>query len=360
MKIGIDAQTTMGQKTGFGFYVKNLVENLKKIDKKNQYFLFKPKASCDFSAPKRFIWDQIRISKLAKEKKVDILHQPCFSLPLFYGGKIVATIHDLIAVKYGEDIPFFSRMYFSKWMPLTYKKADAIISISEHTKRDIIKYFRIPEEKITVIYEAANASYKKIDDQKGIGDVRKKYQTGDKYLLHIGTLNPRKNLLFLVDVFSEVIKKHKDYNLVIVGKEGWYFDQLYEKVKKLDLKNKIRFTGYIDEKDKAYLYNGASLFVFPSLYEGFGLPPLEAMSCGIPVISSKTSSMPEVVGDAGILLSPNDKKSWIKNINNVLSDKKLQKQMSEKSLERAKYFSWEKCAKQTLKVYERLYNQTEK
>jgi len=357
MKIGIDIQTIIGQKTGFGFYVSNLTENLKKIDQTNKYFLFKPDTDKDFSAPQRFIWDQYRIPALARKNKINILHQPCFSLPVCYSGKIVATIHDLIAVKFNKDIPFFSRQFFARWMPFTYHKADAIISVSQHTKRDIIKYFKIPEEKITVIPLAASKNYHPVEESDKIQSIKRKYNTGDKFILHIGTLNPRKNLLFLVEVFAEIVKKIKNYNLVIVGKEGWYYEKLYEKVRALGIEKKVRFCGYIDEADKTYLYNAASLFVFPSLYEGFGFPPLEAMSCSIPVVSSNTSSMPEVIGDAGILLSPTDKYAWIKAIENILSNEKLRLKMSKLSLARSKLFSWEKCARETIKIYQNVYNE---
>lgn len=355
MKIGIDVQTTLGQKTGFGFYVKNLVSHMQKIGSKDNFYFIKPDTIKDFSAPQRFVWDQLKVPNIAQKNKVDILHQPCFSAPVFYKGKVVVTIHDLIAIKYGKDIPFFSRMYFGRWMPLTYHRADAIIAISEHTKKDIQKYLRVPDEKIFVIPSAASDEYKVINDKDRINKVKNKYKTGDKYLLHIGTLNPRKNLLFLIDVFYEVSKRLPDYKLVIVGKEGWYYDKLYQKVEKYGLQGKVVFTGYIDEADKVYLYNGSSLFVFPSLYEGFGLPPLEAMKCAIPVISSNTSSLPEVVSDAGILLSPTDKKGWIDSITRVLIDKKLYENLSKKSLEQANKFSWERCAKQTLEVYKKVY-----
>ena len=133
MRIGIDIQTTLGQKTGFGFYVSNLITYIKKTDKKNRYFFFKPDANMDLSAPKRFIWDQFKIPALARKEKLNILHQPCFSAPIFYRGKVVVTVHDLIARLFGNDIPFFSRLFFAKWMPFSYKFADKIITISEHT-----------------------------------------------------------------------------------------------------------------------------------------------------------------------------------------------------------------------------------
>lgn len=355
MRIGIDVQTTLGQKTGFGFYVENLVSNLKKIDRKDKYYFFKPDFAKDLSAPQRFIWDQFHIPQKAREKKVDILHQTGFSAPVFYRGKVVVTVHDLIALLFGKDIPFFSRQFFGVWMPLSYRFADKIIADSEHTKNDIIKLLKIPAEKITVIHLAAGKEFRPISSIQKIQAIKEKYHTGEKYFLHVGTLNPRKNLEFLIEVFNEIIKQFPAYNLVITGKKGWHYEGLFGLVKKLGLEKKVIFTGYIEDQDASYLYNGAEIFLFPSLYEGFGLPPLEAMTCGCPVISSNTSSLPEVVGKAGILLSPNDKMSWIREIRKVLANKKIRKEMVEQSLAQAKQFSWDKTARQTLAVYKELY-----
>jgi len=352
MKIGIDVQTTLGQKTGFGFYVNNLVKNLKKIDKKNKYSFFKPDTTRDLSAPKRFIWDQFEIVKKAMREKVDILHQPTFSAPILYNKKVIVTCHDLIALLYGKDIPFWSRQFFGRWMPFSYKKATKIICISENTKKDLIKLLKIKPEKIKVIHLAAADEFRPISDTKKIEEVKKKYKINGKYFLHIGTLNPRKNLEFLIKVFNEIIKSFSEYKLVITGKKGWYFEGLFNLVKDLKLSDKVVFTGYIEDQDAPYLYNGSELFLFPSFYEGFGLPPLEAMSCGIPVISSNTSSMPEVVADAGILLSPTDQDAWVKSAFAILNNSDLREILSKKGLEQAKNFSWKKCAQETLKVYE--------
>lgn len=357
MRIGIDVQTTLGEKTGFGFYVENLISNLKKIDSKNQYFFFKPTNEKDLSAPKRLIWDQYQMPQKAKFAQVDILHQPCFSAPIFYSGKVVVTIHDIIAILYGKDIPLFSRQFFSKIMPFSYRRADKIIAISEHTKKDIIKYLKISPEKIIVIHSAADEMFNKGNiSQEKILAMKKKYQINKNYLLHIGTLNPRKNLQFLIKVFSQVVNNLPDFQLVITGKKGWYYQGLFDQVKNLGLEDKVIFTGYIKDIDKPIFYQGATLFVFPSLYEGFGLPPLEAMSCGCPVISSNTSSLPEVIGNAGILLSPNDELSWVRSIKMILEDKKLQKNLAKQGLEQAAKFSWSRTAQETLRVYEELHH----
>lgn len=352
MKIGIDIQTTLGQKTGFGNYVLNMAEQFKQVGSDHEYVLIAPGDERDLSAPKRFLWDQWTLPIKAQQAGVSILHQPAFSAPLMFPGKIVVTVHDLIAIFYGQDIPFWSRQYFARWMPFSYRRADAIITISEHTKKDVMRVLGIPEEKITVIYLAANSEYRPLTDQHLIRSAKQKYQTGNRYLLHVGTINPRKNLEFLVKVFAEVVKKFPDYKLVITGKKGWYYEGLFKLVKAAGLVDRVVFTGYIEDGDKPALYNGATLFLFPSLYEGFGLPPLEAMQSGVPVISSNVSSMPEVVGQAGLLLDPKNIGLWVQSIIKVLDLAKLRQTMSAAGLKQAKNFSWAKTARETVKVYE--------
>lgn len=354
MKIAIDVQTTLGQPTGFGFYVSNLVENLKKTDAENEYVLAKPDSETDFSTPQRFIWDQLTFPKIAKRQSADLIHQPCFSAPLMFGGPVVVTIHDIISILFPQNIPFASRMFYSKWMPFSYAKARKIISISESTKRDIVRVLKISPDKITVIHNGFDAKLQQKLSSEKIGQVKKKYNLPQDYLLHIGTLEPRKNLDFLIDVFFEAIKDKKNSNLslVITGKKGWYYEGLFEKVAKLKLQDRVIFTGYIDEGDKGALYQGARIFTFPSLYEGFGLPPLEAMASGTPVISSNTSSMPEVIGEAGILISPKQKSAWVEAIGRVNCDDKLYSEMKKKNEQQISKFDWARTAKETIDVYE--------
>lgn len=356
MRIGLDVQTTLGRKTGFGFYVSNLVKTLERIDKKNEYSFLQPEINGDLSTPKRWVWDQITFPKLAKQAKVDILHQPCFSVPIFYRGKVVVTIHDLISVFFGYNIPFWSRQFFAKWMPFTYRFADHFIAVSEHTKKDAIKVLGIPAEKITVIREAADERYQVITDQKALQAVREKYKLGTApFILHVGTLEPRKNLPFLVRAFALAKKNHHiEAKLVITGKKGWYYEGLFQLVDELKLHEDVLFTGYVEDEDIPALYNAAKIFAFPSLYEGFGLPPLEAMASGTPVISSNTSSMPEVIGDAGILLPPENEVTWAAALVDLLTDEKKWQTCREKGLVQAKKFSWERCAQETIAVYEKV------
>jgi len=355
MRIAIDIQTTAGQKTGFGFYVENLVSNLKKYDPKNEYILLKPKDIADLSTPRRFVWDQFQMPRLAKKAKVDLLHQPCFSTPVFYSGKKVVTCHDLIAVFFPRNLPLASRLFFSKWMPYSYRKADMIIADSVNTKKDLMGILKIPEDKIEVVYLAVSEKFHPNHEKKDIEKALRRYKITQPYLLHVGTLEPRKNLEFLVKVFSKVVSSNPNFHLVITGKKGWYYKGLFNLVQKLNLDQKVIFTGYVQDEDLPYLYAGARAFVFPSLYEGFGLPPLEAMACGCPVVSSDTSSMPEVIGEGGILLPLNDASLWIKAIGEILSKENIASFYRQKGLQQARKFSWQKTALKTISIYEKIY-----
>ncbi len=354
MKIAIDTQTTFGRKTGFGFYVSNLIQNLERIDKKNEYYFLKPESDHDFSTPQRLIWDQLTVPRMARAVGADILHQPCFSTPIFYSGKVVVTIHDLISVFFGYNIPFWSRQFFGRWMPFSYRFADHLIAVSEHTKKDAIRVLHIPEEKITVIHEAADAKYHLLADTE-VKIVRALYSLGDApFILHVGTLEPRKNLPFLVRAFAQAKTRLGPTKLVITGKKGWYYENLFRLVNELKLNDEVIFTGYVEDEDIPALYNAAHIFAFPSLYEGFGLPPLEAMASGTPVISSNTSSMPEVIGEAGILLPPKGESDWAEAMVELVNNDKHWQKLRREGLKQAKKFSWQKCANETIAVYEKV------
>ena len=359
MKIAIDMQTTVFEKTGIGFYTAGLVKALKDTDHQNEYVHLLPDQSDhDFNSVERFRWDQFNVPMMAKKAKVDLLHQPGFSAPVFFNKPVVVTVHDLIALGFGKEIPLGSRLYFGRWMPFSYRFASHIIADSYHTKKDLLKYLHMDPEKITVVHLAADSTFKQLPENELTG-VRKKFGLEGPFVLHLATINPRKNLEFLVRAFARVrTKLDVPTKLVITGKKGWYYDKLFQLVDDLKLGDSVVFTGYVTDEEKVALYNAATVMAFPSLYEGFGFPPLEAMQCGTPVVSSNTSSLPEVVGDAGILLPPTDEVAWADALGRLLSNPRERAAMTEKGLAQAKKFSWERTAKETMAVYERVLNES--
>jgi glycosyltransferase involved in cell wall biosynthesis len=357
MRIGIDTQSIIAQKTGLGGYVQNLISALKKIDSKNEYIFLSSNKKGDLTTPARIWWDQVVFPARALFKKVDIIHKPAFSAPVFCPRKTVVTVPDLIGKLYPENFSPTSRFYWAYLLPFSLKKAHKIIAISKNTKQDIMSLLKIPEEKIVVIHLAVGKEFRPIVDIDKIASIKKKYNTGDKFILDVGTLEPRKNLPFLVKAFDLAIKKGKiEHNLVLTGKKGWYYEDLFNLIQELHLENRVILPGYVSDEDLPVLYNAADLFCFPSLYEGFGLTPLEAMASGTPVIAAKNSSIPEVVGDAGILLATKEETLWAENIIKVLSNPKILTDLRNRGLKRAQKFSWEKTARETIKIYNEVTN----
>ncbi|MFA4846448.1 MAG: glycosyltransferase, partial [Patescibacteria group bacterium] len=222
-------QTTLGQKTGIGFYVDSLVNSLETIDKENEYLKLEPETTEDFRSTERFVWDQITVPRRALMARADLLHQPGFSAPVRHRMPVVVTVHDLIAIHFGRDIPFGSQLYFGRWMPFSYRFADHIIAVSEYTKRDMVEHLQIDPSKITAIPSAADDRFGPITDRSVLDPVTKKFNTGTEFLLHVGTINPRKNLEFLVRVFAKVRSKlDQSIKLVITGKKGWYYESLFK------------------------------------------------------------------------------------------------------------------------------------
>jgi glycosyltransferase involved in cell wall biosynthesis len=360
MKIGIDiSQIVYG--TGVSVYTQNLVENLLKIDKKNDYLLFggslrqKDKlqkfGAKIFSFPPTladFVWNRLHLFPIENFLgTIDVFHSSDWTQPPTKAAK-VTTIHDFGFLKYPEVAHPKIKAVMERRFKWIKKEVDLIIAVSQATKKDIMEILNIPEEKIRVIYEAVSEDVNQVKDQKIIQKVKKKYGLKGNYLLSVATLEPRKNLKRIIKAFY--LLKKKDLSLVIVGKPGWD-----EEISQWGLKNKdqrIIFTGYISHEDKQALYSGGTCFVFPSLYEGFGLPILEAMKCGCPVVTSNLSSMPEVAGKAGILVDPLNVKNIAEGINQAIKDKQ---ELVNKGFEQVKTFSWEKTARETLKVYEEVF-----
>jgi len=298
--------------------------------------------------------EQLELPILNSKNNIDLFHSPHFVFPIFNPGKLILTIHDLTPLLFPDIFSLQARIYMKTMIWLSKFKADKIITVSQNTKDDLVEIFNYNPDKIKVVYNGVDKSYRVINDKQLINDVRDKYDTGEEFLLYVGNIKPHKNIPALLKALSNIDKQHK---LVIVGKRDKAYNEIFDIINEYNLDDQVVFTGFVPDEDLILLYNAATLFVYPSLYEGFGLPPLEAMACGTPVITSNVSSLPEVVGEAAITVDPHNTIKLSETINKILVNKGLQNKMIQKGIERAEQFTWEKTAQETIKVYEDVLNQ---
>lgn len=281
----------------------------------------------------------------------DVFHATNHLLAHFSRAKTVFTLHDLIFLHYPEYHLPYNRWFLTLAMPRFLRAANVIITPSEWSRQDAIKLYGLPPEKIKVIYEAAAPHFRPANNPDWLRQVRRRYNLPPRYILHVGTIEPRKNLTRLLDAFAAVVPEHPELQLVLVGKKGWLYDEFFQKLKILGLDERVVFPGYVDEADLPAFYELAEAFVYPSLYEGFGLPPLEAMACGAPVICSRASSLPEVVGEAGLLIDPTRTEELVQALSRVLANAGLRNSLKYQALEQATRFSWQYAAHDHAAIY---------
>lgn len=284
-----------------------------------------------------------------------VFHATNHLLAHFRRAATVYTLHDLIFLHYPEYHLLYNRLYLTFTMPRYLKAADVIITPSECSKRDAIKFYGLPESKIKVIYEAASPIFKPTSDTETLARVRSEYNLPEQFLLHVGTIEPRKNLTRLLEAFHALLPEYPNLRLVLIGKRGWLHEPFFARLHALGLEEAVIFPGYIAEADLPACYQLATVLVYPSLYEGFGLPPVEAMACGTPVISSNSSTLPEVVGEAGIMVSPTDTAALTEAIRRVLSDSDLHATLRTRGLVQANKFSWRKAVDELVTVYQSVW-----
>lgn len=384
MRIGIDVSRYFDRSGGVGIYAANLLKYLLKIDKNNKYNAYSFFYNCfpsnwkhkkiidEFRKYGKVNFSQINLptsilkrkwnnSSIEKKEKllggVDIIHSTAYMIPELFNARLVVTIHDLSFLIFPEyhtkenyELVLSNLIYLNS-------RPDMVICDSRQTKKDVIKYFHVPEEKLRVVYLGVSDSFREEIDSDFRKKILEKYGLTGKYLLCVASVEPRKNFLRIINAFSEFIKQeeYKEYSLVCVGGRGWKNIEIYSLVKQKNLEGKIKFLRSIEECELAPIYNQAEIFLYPSLYEGFGLPVLEAMACAVPVITSNVSSLPEVASDAAILVNPYSEKQIYEAILHLADDENKRKQLINMGLENIKKFSWENTAKQTLNIYQQIY-----
>lgn len=352
LRIALDAQSTLGRKTGIGLYTANLLRALRQVAPQHEYVELAWGRTEELRTDQRLWWEQVELPRRARAARVDLLHLTGFGAPCWRPCPILLTVHDLIGLLFPANLPPISRFYWAWWLPRTIRWADQVIADSEHTKHDLIRLLGIPAERIEVVHLGVGEAFLPLDDQASLEAVRQEYGLPPAVILYVGTLEPRKGLDTLIAAYG-ALAAEIPHDLVIVGKKGWYTEPLFRQVEALGLAQRVHFTDYVADEDLPGLYNLADLFVYPSRYEGFGLPPLEAMACGLPVVCSNAASLPEVVGDAALLVSPDDAEALAAAMRRVLDDQALRAKMRARGLERARRFTWEKTARRTVKIYER-------
>ena len=363
MLIGIDAsRAARGKRTGTERYSFELIRHLVALDQKNRYRLYFDRppfcelriANCELRVmPFPRLWTHARLSWEMMHRPPDVLFVPAHVLPLVHPPRSVVTIHDLGYLYFPRAHRLLDRLYLDLSTRFNARAAAHIIADSQATKRDLVERYGVEPSKISVIYPGYDEeAFQPLRDREAIEAVKTRYGIAGDYILFVGTIQPRKNLVRLMEAFSLLKRQAADLQLVIAGKKGWLYEAIFRRVRELGLEGRVVFTGYVAEEDLPALFSGARLFVFPSLYEGFGLPVLEAMACGTPVVCSNASSLPEVAGDAALLFDPLDVEGMAAAMERILSDKRLRAELIERGLKRARGFSWEKCARQTLAVLE--------
>ncbi len=365
MRIGIDARLVFYNRAGIGQYILQLIDALVKLNPEDdKFFLLQsrkdrsPIIASNEKFQRKSLWtpshnrfEQPALSFEVSRLGLDLLHSPDFIPPFKRNYKSIITIHDLAFLLYPHFLTKESARYYGQ-IDQAWRKTDHIIAVSEATRRDSIKMLGVPEKKITVIYEAANPIYRPVPKDEARQRVAEKYKLNQNYILFVSTIEPRKNLPGLLQAYRRLRDDYKrEELLVLAGSKGWLWEEVYETVEALNLEKHVAFLGRVPSADLVYLYNAATMLVQPSFYEGFGLTPLEAMTCGTPVIVSNTSALPEVVGDAAMLIDPHDVEGLTVAMWRVLEDEELRKSLICKGNKRAKKFSWEQTAQQTLAVY---------
>jgi len=355
LRVAFDVSSTRGRKTGIGVYTQQLLRALNEYAPQIETLALEDRATADQRTDARMFREQFTLPRLASKANADLVHLTGFAAPLRSRVPVILTVMDLIGVLFSRNFPPISRFYWSQYLPFTLRAPRHLITLSEHTKRDVVRLARIPPNTITVVPAACDARFRVISDLRELDAARLRLQLPPRFFLFISTLEPRKGIDTLLAAY-ERIAAHVDEHLVIVGKRGWYYRTLFARARAIGLE-RIRFADYVSDDDLPFVYNLATAFVFPSRYEGFGLTPLEAMACGAPVISSSAASLPEVIGDAGILIAPNDVTSFAYAMSSLAANRARREELRARGVERAKMFSWERAAKEMAECYARVFEQ---
>jgi len=368
-RIAIDATSIPPLPVGVGNYLIQLIRSLNELEFENEeYFIFIQKHSSKFldfqnnnkiklilvddkSVVERLIWEQVVFPKLLKKYCIDLVHSPHYTIPIFTKCRRVVTFHDMSFFLFPQFHQFSKRIFFQKMIRVSSRLADSIIAISENTRKDVIRLLNVPNSKITTIPLGVSSEFRPINDTNFLEQIKKRYQLPEHFFLYVGTLEPRKNIQLLVKAFQYYLEQGGNSKLILVGQKGWKLNHFIKSLNSSMPDQSIRWLGYIPHQHLPALYNLAIGLLYPTNYEGFGLPPLEAMACGLPVISTSVPVIEEVVGDAGILVDPNDEIGLVHAISSLAENDELRNILREQGKIRASHYSWHHTALLTRDIY---------
>jgi len=378
LHIGIDYTAAVHQQAGIGRYARGIVSGLAEQHSEHSFVLLVAGRGAEASPPLQdndpalgtsfrvrrlplserlwtILWHRLRLPVPvdALIGPVDVFHSPDYVLPPVRRARKVVTLHDLSFLRYPEGAEPSLRRYLSAVVPRCAGEADVVLADSENTRRDVVELLGLPSEKVEVVYPGVDQRFTVTQDREVLEAVKELYSLSYPFILSVGTLQPRKNLIVLLEAYA-MLKERRDlpHRLVIAGGKGWLYEGIFRRVEKLSLTKDVVFLGFVPDDHLPGLYSLADVLAFPSLYEGFGLPPLEAMACGTPVVTSDSSSLPEVVGEAGLMVPADDPAAVAEAMSQVLDDASLRADLIVRGLARAAEFSWEATGKKLLATYE--------
>jgi glycosyltransferase involved in cell wall biosynthesis len=353
---------------GINWYIYNLLYRLPDAGPELRYTAylheprFAPRQGMDVARPgwstatpwRRIAWEQLVAPSVLRRDRVDLLHAMAFVSPLMSPCPTVVTVLDLGFLYYPEAIKRGRRLYLQWMTHLSVRRARRVIAISANTRRDIIARFRVAPERVETVYCGVDRRFQPLPAQD-VAAFRQQKGLPERYILFLGTIEPRKNVTSLLSAYAQLVERApvetSGLALVIAGAKGWFYRDVFTQVEALGLAQRVHFPGYVPEAEKPMWYNAATCFCYPSLYEGFGLPPLEAMACGVPVITSDTSSLPEVAGDAARMVPPLDVDALCTALHELVTKPSLRAELAQRGRRQAQRFSWEQAARQTVQIY---------
>ena len=363
MLLGLDAsRSVVARRTGTETYSLKLIQGLLDLRPAHRFRLYFNRAPEPglFSQraeqrvmPFPRLWTHLRLSWEMWRDPPDVLFVPSHVLPLVHPRRTVVTVHDLGYQTYPQAHTLSQNLYLRWSTRFNARNASRVLADSEATRQDLIRWYNVPEQKIAVVYPGRDETLAPVDDPGVLAATRARYGLAARYLLYVGTLHPRKNLVRLVQAFAATLEQApKGLQLVLAGQKGWLYDEILAQVRKLGLEERVVLTGYVPDEDLPALLSGALAFVYPSLYEGFGFPVLEAMACGTPVVCSDVSSLPEVAGDAALRVDPLDVEALAGALVRVMVEEDLRAGLMTRGMEQIQRFSWQRCAQETLAILE--------